>query len=342
MRKLFLKNIRLPLKLELLLLPSHDELLSNSDINLDVKFPTIDVLIPFHPKDIGLLSHCLLNVLQNSINPIGTVRIVTTAKGVKLAEEELKTLKSKLSLRNFQLEVIDERVFLPAEILETCNSFGEGSGWLIQQSIKLWNAVVNQRVPTVVLDSDTLIVQRILWLDIDEKSLVFANFHENNVSDFFAQIFPNIIRTKNDFGYVSHFVLMKPHIVLKLLLQIEKSARYQIHRSQKKKEMNVIEARYANVISMLLNECMFNFSEYDVYAKAALKFEPDKTLISKWSNLSLDVNEKIDNATLERLLIEMKPNYLSLSIHTFSLGFSVSARTQEILQGRTSHRDTIE
>jgi hypothetical protein len=341
-RKLFLKNARLPLKFELLLLPSHDEILPNIDVNPDFKFPTIDVLIPFHPKDIGLLPHCLLNVLRNSCNPIGTVRIVTTTKGVTLAQQELKTLQSEHALRNINIEVIDEKVFLPAEILNTCNSLGEGSGWLIQQSIKLWNAVVNQSVPTVVLDSDTIIVQRILWVDADEKSLVFANFHENHVSDFFAQMFPNIIRTEKDFGYVSHFVLMKPQIVLRLLLQVEESARYQLYTSQQKKAMDVFEVRLANVISMLLNECMFNFSEYDIYAKVALKLEPDKTLISKWSNLSLDVNEKIDNVSLQRLLAEIRRNYLSLSIHTFSLGFSGPARTHEILQGRISQKDPTE
>jgi hypothetical protein len=334
-RRMFFKNFQLPLTMELLLLPSHEELLSKVDDNLVANFPSIDVLIPFHPKDIALLTYCVQNVVFNSVNPVGTVRIVTTSQGVKLAQTELKILEKEFNSRKILIEVLDEKSFLPAEVLKTCHSFGEGSGWLIQQSIKLWNAVKNQNVPTVVLDADTIIIQRILWIDNDEKSLVFANFHEKNVADFFTQIFPNIIRTENDFGYISHFVLMKPQIVLKLLLQLEESARYQLYISPQKKVVNSIEARLANVISMLLHECLFNLSEYEIYAKAALKFEPEKTLVSKWSNLTLDVNDKFDNLTLEELLIVFKPSFLSLSIHTFSLAFSGSLRTQEILQDRT-------
>lgn len=177
-RRIFLRKVQLPLKIELLLLPSHKELISKIDVNHDIKFPTVDILIPFHPKDITLLIHCIRNVVLNSLNPVGTVRVVTTSQGVKLAHKEIKILESELHSRRIKIEVIDEKLFLPPEVLETCYSLGEGSGWLIQQSIKLWNAVKNQDVPTVVLDSDTIIIQSILWIDNDEKSLVFANFHE--------------------------------------------------------------------------------------------------------------------------------------------------------------------
>lgn len=340
-RRFFLSNAQLPLTMELLLLPSHNEQLSSIDATQEVMFPPIDLLVPFHPKDVTLLTYCIKNFVQNSLNPVGTVRVVTTSEGVGLAQKELTILESEFTSRSIRIEVLDEKSFLPPEVLKTCYSLGEGSGWLIQQSIKLWNAVKNQEVPTVVLDSDTIIIQKILWIDNEEKSLVFANFHENNVADFFSQIFPNVIRQENDFGYISHFALMKPAIVLELLAQIEESERYRHYYSQHKAVVNSDEARLASVITMLLHECLFNLSEYEIYAKAALKYEPEKTLVSKWSNITLDVKGKVDTLTLDKLLIKYNHSFLSLSIHTFSLTFSGPIRTQEILQDRDISKDTI-
>ena len=82
------KNIQVPMKLKLILMPSHKALLPKISDPPVEKFPEIDILIPFHQKDIALLAYCLTNVIRNSINPIGTVRIVTTKLGVPLFQQE--------------------------------------------------------------------------------------------------------------------------------------------------------------------------------------------------------------------------------------------------------------
>ena len=328
------KNIQVPMMLKLIQMPSHKALLPKISNPPVEKFPEIDILIPFHPKDIGLLAYCLTNVIRNSINSIGTVRIVTTNLGVPLVEKELETLRSDTILQKVHIDVIDESIFLPSTILDACRSLGEGSGWLIKQSIFFWNAVKNQANPTVVIDSDTLIIQKILWVDGSNRSNVFANFHENDLSDYFIQMFPNILRVEKDFGYVSHFVLVKPKVVLEFLLQVEQSQKNHAPPSHQDNDEVNLEPRLATVLAMLIQKCMFNFCDFDFYAKAALKIEPDKTLVCKWSNLALDVNEKVDDVMLQRFLHKNQSSYLSLSIHTFSLTFSGSTRTQEIIESR--------
>lgn len=328
------KNIQVPMKLKLILMPSHKALLPKIIDPQVEKFPEIDILIPFHPKDIALLADCLTNVIKNSINPIGTVRIVTTKLGVPLAEKELETLHIDTIFQDVRIEVIDENTFLPSMILDACHSLGEGSGWLIKQSIFFWNGVKNQANPTVIIDSDTLIIQKILWIDESNRSNVFANFHENDLSDYFIQMFPNILRFEKDFGYVSHFVLVKPKVVLEFLLQVEQSQKYHSPPSHQDSNEANLELRLATVLAMLIQKCMFNFCDFDFYAKAALKIEPDKTLVCKWSNLALDVNEKVDDVKLQRFLHKNQSSYLSLSVHTFSLTFSGSTRTREIIESR--------
>ena len=328
------KYIQVPMKLKLIQMPSHKALLPKISNPPVEKFPEIDILIPFHPKDIALLAYCLTNVIRNSINPIGTLRIVTTNLGVPLVEKELETLRSDTILQNVRIDVIDESIFLPSTILDACRSLGEGSGWLIKQSIFFWNAVKNQANPTVVIDSDTLIIQKILWVDGSNRSNVFANFHENDLSDYFIQMFPNILRVEKDFGYVSHFVLVKPKVVLEFLFQVEQSQKNHAPPSHQDNDEVNLEPRLATVLAMLIQKCMFNFCDFDFYAKAALKIEPDKTLVCKWSNLALDVNEKVDDVMLQRFLHKNQSSYLSLSIHTFSLTFSGSTRTQEIIESR--------
>lgn len=323
-----------PLKIRFLAMQSHLELIKDVDFGSENEFPKVDILIPFHPKDIVLLNKCLHHVVKNTINPINTVRIITTSSGVVLAKEKLVILGEELSKKNICLEIVDENEFLPTEILETCKSFGEGSGWLIQQSIKFWNGIVNREYPTVVIDSDTLIIQKILWINRLNKSNVFANFHENDISDYFISIFPNILRSTKDYGYISHFVLMKPEIILEIFSKVEQSKKFQDISSSFQNEEKNSYLHLARVLNLILHECMFNFSEYDIYAKAALRFEPEKTIACKWSNLSIDINEEVDDEFLQHVLRTIKSDYLSLSIHTHSLGYSGSTRTQEIIESR--------
>lgn len=328
------KFIQVPIKMKLIAMSSHKALLPKKSNPSAARFPEIDILIPFHPKDIALLIYCLKNVVQNSINPVGTIRIVTTQEGVSLVEKELQALRNDAILQSVRIDVLDESDFLPFTVLQACRSLGEGSGWLIKQSIFFWNAVKNQVNPTVVIDSDTLIIQRILWIDGASRSNVFANFHENGLSDGFIKMFPNIVKVEKDFGYVSHFVLVKPQVVLKFLLQVEQSQALQEHSTNLARGEGDLETRLANVLATLIQRFMFNFCDFDFYAKAALKIEPDKTLICKWSNLALDVKEKVDDEMLQRLLLKIHSSYLSLSIHTFSITFSTKARMEEIIESR--------
>jgi len=334
------KNIQVPMKVKLIAMPSHKALLPNISNSPVAKFPEIDILIPFHPKDVSLLIYCLTNVVRNSINPVGTVRIVTTHLGVPIVERELEALREDEIFQNVRFDVIDENEFLPSTIMDACRSLGEGSGWLIKQSIFFWNAVKNRVNPTVVIDSDTLIIQRILWIDGASRSNVFANFHENDLSDYFIKMFPNVLRVEKDFGFVSHFVLVKPQVVLEFLLQVEQSEMLQGPSAQLASGEVDLEIRLAKVLATLIQKCMFNFCDFDFYAKAALKIEPEKTLICKWSNVALDVNEKVDDVMLQHFLRKNQSKYLSVSIHTFSLTFSGSTRTQEIIESRLKAEET--
>jgi hypothetical protein len=259
---------------------------------------------------------------------------------VPIVEKELEALREDEIFQNVRFDVIDENQFLPSTIMDACRSLGEGSGWLIKQSIFFWNAVKNRVNPTVVIDSDTLIIQRILWLDGASRSNVFANFHENDLSDYFIKMFPNVLRVEKDFGFVSHFVLVKPQVVLEFLLQVEQSEMLQGTSAQLASGEVDLEIRLAKVLATLIQKCMFNFCDFDFYAKAALKIEPEKTLICKWSNVALDVNEKVDDVMLQHFLRKNQSKYLSVSIHTFSLTFSGSTRTQEIIESRLKAEET--
>ena len=335
------KGFSLPMKVRLFLMPSHRALIPKSRIQSGGKYPEIDVLIPFHPKDIALLIPCLIKLLQNSINPVGTVRVVTTDPGVPIAQKELKKLNGDVLLQNIFLDVVSERDFLPSSVLEACHSLGVGSGWLVKQSIFFWNSIRNPKNPTVVIDSDTLIIQKILWLDEVNRSYVFANFHENDLSDFFIEKFPGILRIEKDFGFVSHFVLVKPQVVLEFLLQVERSPEFTKHSSSLNVDEKNLENRLSNVLAVLIHHCMFNFCDFDFYAKAALKIQPEETLICKWSNLAIDVHDDLDDNELQKFLVKNREKFLSVSLHTFSLTFSGSARTQEIIESRNKSKEVV-
>jgi hypothetical protein len=103
--------------------------------------------------------------------------------------------------------------------------------------------------------------------------------------------------------------------------------------------MKNLENRLANVLAVLIHQCMFNFCDFDFYAKAALKIEPEETLVCKWSNLAIDVRDQLGDGGLKAFLVENREKYLSVSLHTFSLTFSGDARTQEIIESRNKSKE---
>ena len=64
-------------------------------------------------------------------------------------------------------------------------------------------------------------MQETIWLSEVGDSAIFPNFHSGNSSDNFISLYPGLIYEGKNYGYVSHYQLMKPRIIADLIGAIQ-------------------------------------------------------------------------------------------------------------------------
>lgn len=120
------------------------------------RLPTIDVLIPAHPKDAFALRYALSSAQAGSANPIRRFVVVTLDDAVAELGEKLPTGTEVVS----ESSVLGElgpwvREHVPPE----------ARGWVIQQCIKILWVLGNDASATLVLDADTILLKPRTWLN---------------------------------------------------------------------------------------------------------------------------------------------------------------------------------
>ena len=295
--------------------------------NSKSKLPQIEVLICLHEKDLFLLRVCLDYLIQMSKNQISRVTIVTTPKGF--------TLISQLNLEHryaeIEISVQNENILLPQPILLACERDLRIAGWMKQQLIKIWMAFQSTAEGLLIIDVDTIILQETIWLDDIGNSAVFPNFHSGNSSDKFISFYPGLIFEGNDYGFVSHYQLMKPQIVADLIreIHVKESEKFSETRGTNSvspmsksfelplKHLEIDESEQGvKVLESLVQQLGINLSEYDIYARYSLKRSDSKTIECFWSNTSVDLKTVQDTELVEKIVKKLARYYSSVSFHT--------------------------
>jgi hypothetical protein len=260
--------------------------------------PPISALLVSTQKDFRILEVCLENLKNGSANPIEEITIIVPEINV----EECINLLKKLNM-GILTKVINEDSILTFELRERIrNKFGSRYGWILQQLLTLSFVLKSEADGILVVDSDTVLMQKLLWLDSQGNQLLMPSWEFNlPYYRFLREISSQIPFAEN--SYINHHMLMQPLILRTIFEKVGlKSV----------EDLFAIVEKHAD-IKVSSPVCL----EFEIYAQGILTFFSEKVLITKWSNVSLSAAN--DYRTTKALhMILARKRYRSVSVHSWS------------------------
>lgn len=134
--------------------------------------PPIDGLWLVHPKDFALLPHSVEAVVQHSLNPLAQVTVISPDPDG--AREALSGVTKKTASPMNVVFHADEDYLDPMSVASLDSHFGSSAGWAKQQIIKILAVTGSGFNPTLIMDSDTVLLQDKVWLFPDSRQLMYS------------------------------------------------------------------------------------------------------------------------------------------------------------------------
>jgi hypothetical protein len=268
-----------------------DVLLSPSRRIFTQNIPPIELLILVAAKDEGSINTIIDHAIKSSINKISDIYLVVprnnlarvkadTREGVKLLSDEDLVPES---LRNTVRQVAPEN----------------RQGWLMQQIIKIVFVRSSTSAGVLVLDADTVLLNRSLWLDGNGRQSLSFDFdqylpYENHFRRFCESMFGiQVIRSKMSF--VTHYQLMQPRFLKEIFNRNEDILRW---------------------ISLLnFEEEQSPASEFHTYGRYVTEFHGESCIMVRWGNRNVS-KRKFSSEQSKGGNLTLK-GYESVSIHSY-------------------------
>jgi hypothetical protein len=181
--------------------------------------------------------------------------------------------------------------------------FPRDYGWILQQFVKLQVVLNSKSKGVLLMDSDTFLLEKVLWLDEDQVSLFrLAEWKHAPYFKFLKEIGLNISKPK--FSFVAHHMIMRPTILSEAILYLGHN--------------NMIDfLKY--ILSRLNAHNVKSLSiDYEFYGNFVLLKYPEKIKMTKFCNLSL--NSNLSDNSIKSLIsrVEHTNKYRSLSLHSWN------------------------
>ena len=267
--------------------------------NLDSK-PEIDILILVAPKDLELLNHVIQGGLYSSKNKVRKVHIVTP--NISGVNQTLNGNYSNMIFVYEDSEILDE--LLTQFIEEKC---GRRSGWVKQQLITNFFISNRAEIPTLNIDSDTILTKPRKWIDIDLTQVLTPTWEYNKgYYKFLLNLNPKLYRNVN-LSFVPHHMLFIPKVFKT------------INRLNDLSRVNLFKTINNQLSQGNIND--FDF-KYDYYAQAFINLDLSHKF-EKWSNLSIPrdrLNDLLKSVKSQEdfEIFAQSINYASVSGHEWS------------------------
>jgi hypothetical protein len=272
---------------------------SNETFYCTKKAPKIDFVWVSEKKDFKLLPFSIEYALKYTLNEIESILIVVPDHQIEACRDLIK----KLNLRN-EIQILGENLVIPMEIRTSIEErFPRDYGWILQQFVKLQVVLNSKSKGVLLMDSDTFLLEKVLWLDEDQVSLFrLAEWKHAPYFKFLKEIGLNISKPK--FSFVAHHMIMRPTILSEAILYLGHN--------------NMIDfLKY--ILSRLNAHNVKSLSiDYEFYGNFVLLKYPEKIKMTKFCNLSL--NSNLSDNSIKSLIsrVEHTNKYRSLSLHSWN------------------------
>lgn len=177
------------------------------------QLPPIEVLFTVHPKDFGVASLALEAAIQHTRNPIAKVAVVSPESDAA-RDELLASIPAGIPAEFYA----DAEIISPQLHVEVSEKFGRRMGWATQQLVKTAFVSNLASLPTLIIDSDTVMLRDKTWLYPNGAVLTYSrHFINDNYLRFLADW--GVASFDKSRSFVTHHALMKPMILRNALTE---------------------------------------------------------------------------------------------------------------------------
>ena len=254
--------------------------------------PEIEVLIPCTTKDFEILPYSLKSVLENSLNPISKVVLVTPEKFLVEAKQRFPDLIVTTDEQVLGIQVIEQVVkSVPLS----------RRGWTLQQLIKMSYSRNSKAAGVLLWDADTILAKPTTWINSAETQiLMFSHeYHLPYVRN--AENYWEVAGKSRGMSFVTHHQLMQPQVLKEMFPRGKQS---------------IIE---------WIESCDWStgsaFSEYHSYGTWISNRYPQQVIIGVWGNQSDTRSNFLKGISLyksvENWSSTKHPGARSISLHDY-------------------------
>lgn len=255
----------------------------------------IEVLIPCTKKDVRTLNLVIHSVLENSLNDITKINVVCP-------EKELAQITAMIEEENFEcrIEIHNEKNFIDSTLYdEIVALLGKRAGHAIQQIVKICFVASSRAFGILVLDSDTVLLQPVCWLDKHSNQVLYLSWentpeHYDHLELLCERKFNRSLNT------VTHHMLMQPEWVREFMgASTENEINQFIMRA-----FELSNKEIASIFSL----------DYLFYGLNAIEHHRPQVQIVRWCNVSSRFTDSVNRSSAIEELRTLFP-YKSVSFH---------------------------
>jgi len=260
------------------------------------ELPKIRLLWVSHPKDFDVLPHSVLGALHHVKNPVEAIDVVSPSP------QEAETALANSVPATTPVSYVHDSDLVTEDLREELTrDLSTHGAWATQQLIKVLMALRHSPQPTLVIDSDTVLLRDKVWLDSNGQQLLYFRGYSNSRYQHYLRSW-GMSDTDDVRSFVTHHMLFQPEILGTALLETFGSTQAR----------TLVEA----IISSARQLGFPEFSlDYELYGNVLWSQRPQNYFLDKYSNIGLA--RPRDFASLEAVLAKLRRQgrYNSASFH---------------------------
>ena len=258
--------------------------------------PPIRLLWVSHPKDFDVLPHSVRGALRHVKNPVIAIDVVSPSP-----EESRHSLADEIPANTPVSFLHDDDVVSERLRGDLDRALGSHGPWARQQLIKLLVTLSHKAEPTLVVDSDTILLRDKVWMDSEDRQLLYFRGYSNPRYGHYLRSW-GIGEIDELRSFVTHHMLFQPKILESALVTTFGSAKPEV----------LVQA----IISSARELGFPEFSlDYEYYGNILWAQGPGGYVKDKYSNVGLE--RPSNSGNLEQLTADLRNEglYNSVSFH---------------------------
>lgn len=259
--------------------------------------PEIEILFVTTEKDFPVLKKAIQFASQATSHHKKTDFITL------VPDHEVDICTKFLAELEFPVKVLKESQYINQDIRNRIKTkFGNRFGWVIQQILKDLYVLNSNSAGVLIVDSDTLLLEKRMWLDSEGNQLLTPSWEYHLPYYQFLET-RGVCDNWPKFTFVSHHMLMQPKI-------LREAFEYAGWASTEALIDSLVEVQNLNEQSPF---CI----EYELYGQYIVSRYPHLIKLEKWSNIGCS-RDTTNGSSIEEIVFERySGKYASVSLHSY-------------------------